>query len=161
MNRENRLLAYILIGIGLFFLLRELKLPILTDFFSWQTILIIVGIAFLLYGFRSKYYNHLFTGTIILGVGLHLHGVEHYRFWIDHWGVYLIIIGLAFLFRYTKTKSGLLSGLLFLGVGILFIYSRQFNQYFHWLYDLFALVERLWPVLLIVLGIFLLRKKIE
>lgn len=158
MKRQNSLLAYILIGIGLFFLLRELKLPILTDFYSWQTLLIIIGVVFLFYSYQSKSYNHILTGFVILGIGIHFHGINHYGFWIDHWGVYFIIVGFAFLIRYFKTKSGLFIGLSLLLIGILFIYSQSFDQYFYWMNDLIALIERFWPILLIIFGIFLLRR---
>lgn len=158
MKKQNPLLAYILIGIGVFFLLRELKIPIFTDFYSWQTLLIIVGGAFLIHSYRSHAYEHIFTGILILGIGIHLHGVQHYSFWIDHWGVYLVILGLAFLFRFFKSKAGLLPGTLFLVMGILLIYSQQFNQYFYWISDLLALIENFWPILLIALGFIWLRK---
>lgn len=158
MKNQNSLLAYILIGIGLFFLLRELKLPIITDFYSWQTLLIIVGLAFLVHSYRSKSYDQIFIGVLILGIGIHLHGVVHYSFWIDHWGVYLVIIGAAFILRYFKTKSGLLPGAALLVLGGLLIYSRQFNEYFYWMYDLLSLIERFWPVLLIIIGFIWLKK---
>lgn len=159
MKRQNGLFAYILIGIGIFFLFRELKLPIFTNFYSWQTLLIIIGLAFLVHSYRAKNYEQIFIGVLLLGVGIHLHGKVNYSFWIDHWAVYLVIVGLAFLIRYLKTKSGLLMGITFLGVGILLIYSTQFSAYFYWINDLFSLLERFWPVLLIILGIVLLRKK--
>lgn len=159
MRTQNPLLAYILIGIGVFFLLRELKLPIITDFYSWQTLLIIIGLAFLIHSYRSRSYQHIFTGILILGIGIHLHGSAHYHFWIDHWAVYLIIIGLAFIIRYFKTKSGFLPGIAFLAIGVLFIYSTAFHSYFYWIYDVIALVERYWPIALIILGFVLLRKK--
>lgn len=158
MKRQNALFAYILIGIGLFFLVRELKVPIFTDFYSWQTLLIIIGSAFLIYSYQSKNYQHIFTGTLILGIGIHLHGVEHYSFWIDHWGIYVIILGLAFLLRSIKIKSGFFLGFLFLGIGGLAVFSEQFNRYFHWMNDLSHFIERFWPILLILLGIVLLRK---
>ncbi len=158
MKKQNPLFAYILIGIGVFFLLRELKLPIITDFYSWQTLLIIIGLAFLIHSYRSRSYEHIFTGVLILGIGIHLHGLQHYPFWINHWGIYLLIIGLAFLIRYFKTKTGLLNSLIFLVVGGLLIYSQQFNQYFYWIYDLFSLIEKFWPLILIILGFILLKK---
>lgn len=159
MKKQNPLLAYILIGIGIFFLIRELKLPIFTNFYSWQTLLIVIGIAFLIHSYRGKNYEQIFTGVLLLGIGIHLHGLENYNFWIDHWAIYIVIIGLAFLLRYLKTKSGLLMSILLLGLGILLIFSSQFNTYFYWINDIFRLAERFWPILLIIFGIVLLRKK--
>ena len=99
MKKQNALFAYILIGIGVFFLLRELKLPIFTDFYSWQTLLIVIGLAILIHSYRSHSYENILAGGIILGIGIHLHGRANYAFWIDHWAVYLLIIGAAFLLR--------------------------------------------------------------
>lgn len=158
MKKQNSLIAYILIGLGIYFLLRELRVPIFTDFYSWQTLLIILGIAFLLHSYRSGTHEHIFTGVLLFGIGIHLHGVQHFDFWIDHWGVYLVIIGLALLFRYLKTRSGLLAGTLFLVIGMLLIYSQQFNEYFFWIDDAVSIVERFWPVLLIILGLVWLRR---
>ncbi len=158
MKKQNALFAYILIGIGLFFLFRELRLPIFTNFYSWQTFLIIIGAAILIHSYRSKSYENIFIGVLILGVGIHLHGVENYSFWIDHWAIYFIIIGLAFLLRGMKTKSGLLAGVIFLAVGGVLIYSQKFSAYFTWVYDVFAFLERFWPIVLIIAGIILLRK---
>src|SRR5690625_3347391 len=83
-NKQNSLIAYIIIGIGIFFLLRELRLPILTDFYSWQTLLIVIGAAFLISSYRGRNYEQIFTGVLLLGIGIHLHGVGHYSFWINH-----------------------------------------------------------------------------
>lgn len=158
MKKQNALFAYILIGIGLFFLFRELRLPIFTDFYSWQTLLIIIGAAILIHSYRSKSYENIFIGVLIFCVGIHLHGVENYSFWVDHWAVYLVIIGLAFLLRAMKTKSGLLTGVIFLAAGVLLIYSQKFSAYFSWIYDIFALLDKFWPIVLIIVGIILLRK---
>lgn len=158
MKKQNALLAYILIGIGVFFLLRELRLPIFTNFYSWQTLLIIVGLAILIYSYRSHSYENIFIGVLIFGVGIHLHGKVNYGFWIDHWAIYIVIIGLAFMLRYLKTKSGLLPGVIFLAIGFVLLFSDRFNIYFTWVNDIFVLIERFWPLLLIILGFVLLRK---
>ncbi|WP_249870955.1 LiaI-LiaF-like domain-containing protein [Oceanobacillus saliphilus] len=159
MKKQNSLLAYLLIGIGIYFLLRELKIPILTDFYSWQTLLIIIGLALLIHSYTSKNYQNLFGGTIVLGLGIHLHGVQYYTFWIDHWAVFLLIIGLAFIVRYAKTKKGLLPGLLLIGLAILMIFSINLPGYFNWIYDIIEFLERFWPIAMIVIGIYLLKKK--
>ncbi|NAP01314.1 hypothetical protein FRY77_35830, partial [Halomonas sp. MG34] len=123
MKKQNALPAYILIGIGIFFLLRQLKLPIITDFYSWQTIIIIIGLALLIHSYTSKSYHNLFSGSVLLGIGIHLHGIQHYDFWIDHWAVYPLIIGIAFLVRRTKVKQGLFPGVILTAVSILLIFS--------------------------------------
>ena len=157
-KKQHSLLAYLLIGIGIYFLLRELKIPILTNFYSWQTLLIIIGLALLIHGYSSKYYQNLLAGTIVLGIGIHLHGVQHYSFWIDHWAVYILIVGIAFLVRFIKTKKGLFTGLILITLAVFLIFSVNLPIYFDWLYTVIDLLERFWPVLLIIIGFFLLKR---
>jgi hypothetical protein len=159
MKNKNTFTAYIVIGIGLYFLFKQLKLPIFTDFYSWPTLLIIIGIAFLIYSFQAKDYNQLFPGTLIFGLGIHFHGVEHYSFWIDHWAMYPLIVGIAFLVRYMKTKNGLVPGLILTVLSCVFIFSIRIPYELHWINDLFGFINMYWPLVLIVIGFYLLKKK--
>ncbi|GAQ16742.1 membrane protein [Oceanobacillus picturae] len=159
MKKQNALPAYILIGIGIFFLLRQLKLPIITDFYSWQTIIIIIGLALLIHSYTSKSYHNLFSGSILLGIGIHLHGIQHYDFWIDHWAVYPLIIGIAFLVRRTKVKQGLFPGVILTVVSILLIFSVSLPPWLDWVYQVIDTLEQFWPVVLILIGLYLLMKR--
>ncbi|GGA86031.1 hypothetical protein GCM10008025_31240 [Ornithinibacillus halotolerans] len=159
MKNKNKLTAYLLIGIGLYFLLRQLKLPIFTDFYSWPTILIIIGVTLLIYSFKAKEYNHLLGGTILFGIGIHFHGIKYYNFWIDHWAVYPLIVGVGFIVRYIKTKQGLLPGLILVAIACVFIFSINMPEWLNWVYDVFDVIQLYWPILLIIFGIYLLKKK--
>ncbi|GIO27700.1 LiaI-LiaF-like domain-containing protein [Ornithinibacillus bavariensis] len=159
MKKKNTFTAYVVIGIGLFFLFKQLKLPIFTDFYSWPTLLIIIGIAFLIYSFQVKDFNQLFPGTLILGLGIHFHGMEHYTFWIDHWAMYPLIVGIAFLVRYLKTKEGLIPGLVLIILSCVFIFSIQIPHELNWINDVFNFINMYWPLVLIVIGVYLLKKK--
>ncbi|WP_106497001.1 LiaI-LiaF-like domain-containing protein [Lentibacillus sp. Marseille-P4043] len=159
MKKQNSFAGYLLIGLGAFFLLRELKLPIVTDFYSWTTLLIIIGLALLIHSYSSKDYQNLFTGTIILGLGIHFHGVNHYTFWIDHWAVYPLIVGIAFIVRYLRTKKGLLPGVILVIVSLLLIFSIRLPVWFNWIYTIVDLIERFWPIIIIIIGIYFLKKR--
>ncbi|PAV27702.1 hypothetical protein CIL05_20610 [Virgibacillus profundi] len=159
MKKQNALAAYVLIGIGGYFLLRQLKVPIFTDFYSWPTLLIIIGLALLIHSYTAKNYQNLFGGTIILALGIHFHGLEHYSFWIDHWAVYLLIVGIAFIVRFLQTKHGLLPGILLIGISLILIFSLEVPAWFDWIYDVFEFIERFWPIAIIIVGIYLLKKK--
>lgn len=159
MKRQHSIGAYILIGIGLFFLLRQLKVPILTNFYSWQTIVIIIGLALIIHSYKTKSYQNIFSGIVILGIGIHFHGLEHYSFWIDHWAVFILIIGIAFLVRYTKTKDGFLYGILLSGLAILLLFPIDLPNWLNWIYILLDFVEGFWPIFLIIIGIYLLRRE--
>lgn len=159
MKRQNSFAAYILIGIGVYFLLRELRIPIITDFYSWPTFLIIIGVALLIHSYTSKDYQHLFSGTIVLGLGIHFHGIEYYQFWIDHWAVYPMIVGIAFIVRSLRTKKGFVTGLIVTGISVLFMFSVRLPPTLSWIYDVTAFLEKFWPVILIGIGIYWLKKK--
>src|SRR5699024_1106171 len=107
MEKQNTFVGYLLIGIGVFFLFKHLKIPIVTDFYSWPTLLMMIGILFLIQSSKTKHSNYLFTGTLLLGLGIHFHGVKHYSFWIDHWAVYVFLVGIAYIVQSLKTKKGL------------------------------------------------------
>ncbi|MGY0693163.1 LiaI-LiaF-like domain-containing protein [Virgibacillus sp. FSP13] len=159
MKKQNSFAGYLLIGLGAFFLLRELKLPIVTDFYSWTTLLIIIGFALLIHSYSSKDYQNLFTGTIILGLGIHFHGVNHYTFWIDHWAVYPLIVGIAFIVRYLRTKKGLLPGVILVAISLLLIFSIRLPVWFDWIYTIVDFIERFWPIVIIIIGIYFLKKR--
>lgn len=160
MKNQNILASFLLIGIGLYFLLRQLQLPFLTDFFSWPTLLMILGIVFLLYSYVSKAYKNLFSGALLLGLGLHFFGLQHYNFWIDNWGIYLFIIGSAFLIRFQKTRKGLIPGLTLAGLSLFIIFWPNLPAWLIWIDKSVELIETFWPVLLLVTGsILLLQKK--
>ncbi len=40
--------------------------------------------------------------SFLLGLGIHFHALTHSVQWIDHWGMYTLIIGFAFLLRSQK-----------------------------------------------------------
>lgn len=159
MRKQHSLMAFLLIGIGVYFLLRQLKLPIITDFYSWPTLFIIIGVAFLLHAYMANDYDKLFPGTLLLGVGIHFHGLRHYYFWIDHWGIYTFIVGIAFLIRHQKTKSGLLPGLLLIALSIFAIFVSNKPGWFSWINKFMSFLESFWPLVLVGLGLYLLLKK--
>ncbi|UFT97954.1 DUF5668 domain-containing protein [Radiobacillus kanasensis] len=159
MKKQHLFTAYILIGIGVYFLLRQLRLPILTDFYSWPTLLMILGIAFLIHSYTAKDYSNILPGVILLGIGIHSFAITHYPFWIDHWGMYPMIIAIAFLLRYSKTKSGLLPGFLLLAIGLFAIFSRNKPAWFSWINQIFEIIETFWPVTLIAIGLYIVFRK--
>ncbi|GAA0428853.1 hypothetical protein GCM10008934_18120 [Virgibacillus salarius] len=159
MKKQQTLTAYLLIGIGVFFLLQQLNIPILSNFYSWQTIIILIGLVLLIHSYVTKSYQNLFTGTVILGLGIHFYGIAYYSFWIDHWAMYLLIVGIAFIIRYLHTKEGIIPGLLLIVFAIIMLFSIQLPVWFNWIYIVLEYLERFWPVILIVLGLYLLKRK--
>lgn len=82
---------------------------ILYQFFSrfdtWPTILIILGMAFLAQGYLNKQPESILPGGILTGLGIHFHALHHWHNWIDHWGMYTLIVGFSFFTPRTQNKS--------------------------------------------------------
>lgn len=159
MSKNNSFAAYLLIGVGIYFLLIQFEIPILAKFSSWPTLLMITGIAFLLSAYRTKDYQTIFPGIIVLGLGIHFHGLENYPSWVNHWSVYPFIVGIAFIIRYLKTKSGLFIGLLLTGISSIMLFSITVPRWFSWIYSVTDLIENFWAIGLIIIGIYLLVRK--
>ncbi|WP_181349745.1 LiaI-LiaF-like domain-containing protein [Thalassobacillus sp. CUG 92003] len=159
MKKQNTFIGFLLIGIGAYFFLQQLNIPVLDNFYSWPTLLIIIGVAFLLHSYIANEHQNILTGALLLGFGLHFHSVNTYSFWIDHWAVYPLIIGGAFLLRYQKTKSGLLPGLILVGLACFAIFSSSNPGWFLWINQLINLIENFWPLLLIGIGLYFLYKR--
>ena len=159
MKKQHTLTAYLLIGIGVFFLLRQLNIPIINNFYSWQTIIILIGLVLIIHSYATKNYQNLFNGTIVLGLGIHFYGLAYYPFWIDHWGMYLLIVGIAFVIRFFQTKKGLVPGLILIAISVIMIFSVRLPSWFNWIYIIIDYMEKFWPILLIIAGIYLLKKR--
>src|SRR5699024_9410721 len=156
LKRQYFFVVYLFIGIGVFFLLKQLKIPIFTDFYSWPTLLIIIGLAILIYSYRLKEYQSLFSGTLILGLGLHFHGMAHYVFWINPWAMYTLVIGIGFIIRYLKTKKGFLLGSAIIIISSIIIFSFKLPAWLVCVYYLLSYIEAYWPIALIILGVYFL-----
>lgn len=159
MKKRNLFTSYILIGLGIYFLIKQLEFSFFEPFIGWSTIVIIIGIAFLLHSYTAKEQSHLFTGIILLGIGIHFHGLQNYDFWYNHWSIYTLIIGIAYLFMFFKTKKGLIPSVVLLSISIIMIFSITLPDWFKGIYGIIDFIETFWPVILIVLGIYFIRKK--
>src|SRR5690606_9339156 len=111
------------------------------------------------HSFSNKEYQNIFTGVLLLGLGIHFHGLENYDFWFDHWSAYALIVGFAFLIRFFKTKKGLLPASVLIGISLLMIFSVTLPDWFQWIYGVADFLETFWPVALIAVGFYLLRFK--
>lgn len=159
MKKQGFFLGIILIGIGVYFLMDQLNIPFLNNLFTWPTLLLIIGIAFLLQGFVAKETQSLFPGTILTGLGIHFHGRELFDFWPDHWAIYTLIVGLAFIIRHQKTKSGIVPGILLLVISLLGLFYDGIIGWMNYIGEAVGWLENFWPVILIIIGVYLLFKK--
>ncbi len=151
----------ILIGFGAYFLLQQTGITLFQHFFTWPTLLIIVGIAFLGQGYSAREYEAILPGVIMCGFGLHFHLSGHVAFWPTNMiGMLILIIAVGFFLRFQKTNNGLFQAFLFLIIAVLLLFYDKIAGYFGLLQNGMNFIWKFWPALLIVVGIyFLLRKK--
>ncbi len=156
MRNQRILPGFILIGFGAYFFLQQSNITWLQPFFIWPTLLIIIGVAFLLQGYGTKEHHAILPGVILTGFGLHFHVVNRLEIWPDHIGIFILIIALGFILQHQKTRSGLFQGLLFLIVAILLLFYDQINRWLGLLENGVSSFWKYWPGILIVIGAYFL-----
>jgi hypothetical protein len=160
MKNQRIFPGIILIGFGTYFLLQQTGITIFQQFFTWPTLLIIVGIAFLGQGYSAKEHEAILPGVIMAGFGLHFHLVGKVSFWpINTIGMLILIISVGFFLRFQKTNSGLFQAFLFFILAFLLLFHEKITAYFDLLQNGMSFVWKFWPALLIVVGIYFLLKK--
>jgi hypothetical protein len=149
----------ILIGFGAYFFLQQTQINLFKEFYTWPTLLMIVGIAFLGQAYIAKDYEAILPGTILLGFGIHFHVEHKLDVWPDHIGAFVLILALGFLLRYQKLRTGLFNGLLFLILAGLLLFYDKMVGWFGIIEDGMSLAWKFWPAILILAGLVLLFKK--
>ncbi|GLI82744.1 hypothetical protein ANABIO32_04310 [Rossellomorea marisflavi] len=156
MKQQRIFPGVILLGFGAYFYLQQAHIILFSEFFTWPTLLMIVGIAFLAQGYVGKDHEAILPGTILVGFGLHFHLVNRMPVWPDHMGVFVLILALGFLLRYQKTGTGMFQGGLFLILSILMLFSDRTAGWFGFLGGQVGSIVNLWPFVLMLIGAFLL-----
>lgn len=159
MKRKNYFIAYLLIGIGIYFLIKQLELPFFEPLVGWPTLLGIVGTSFLLHSYKTKNKQNIFIGVLLVGFSIHFNGIEYYSFWYDHWAVYTLIVGIAYLISFFSTKKGLVLAVVLISISIIMLFSITLPDWVKPIYGIIDFIETFWPIILIVLGIYFLRTK--
>ncbi len=151
-------LGVVLICIGTLFILDEIGI----FRFSWPLILIVIGIAIFAGAGTGRRRDSVFPSSLLILLGFSfLIQQSHLFYWgfADGWPLYMLSVGLAFIFAYlAQTHKG--TGLLIPGgiltvLGTLFLLAENRIIDWHGLWHVF----NWWPVVLIALGIWLLVRK--
>jgi len=156
MKKNNLFSGIILVGIGCYLLLQQLGIPVFTNFYSWQTLVILVGIAFLVQASVENNPSSILPGVILVGFGFHFHAINQLSFWPKQPGTLLFIVGLGMLFTYIKTKNGLFHSIVLLIVSLLFLNYGRFISWLGFLEGSFSFILDYWPILLVGIGFYLL-----
>ncbi|WP_040207754.1 LiaI-LiaF-like domain-containing protein [Neobacillus jeddahensis] len=160
MKNQRIFPGIILIGFGAYFLLQQTELTLFQQFYSWPTLIVIVGIAFLGQGFSAREYEAILPGVIMTGFGLHFHLAGHVSFWPTNTiGMLILIISVGFFLRFQKTNNGLFQAFLFLIISVLMLFYDKIAGYLGFLQSGMNFIWKFWPALLIVIGIYFLLKK--
>lgn len=160
MKNQRIFPGIILIGFGAYFFLQQSGITLFQNFYTWPTLIIIVGIAFLAQGYLAKDYDAILPGVILLGFGLHFHIAGRLKFWPDNTiGPFILILSLGFFLRFQKTGTGLFQAFLFLVWALLLLFYDKIAGYLGFLQNGMSQVMKFWPALIIIIGIYLLLKK--
>jgi len=153
------LIALLLIGIGGYFALLSLNIPFLTTVNTNDAILIMIGSILIIYGYISKDGHNVFGGTIVVLLGIHFYSSSTYKFWIDHWTIYVGIIGLAFMSRYIMTRKGFFTGFILTIAPFFILFSNHISIEQDWILTFNNVSKNIWPLICIIFGIILLKRK--
>ncbi|MEH7223065.1 DUF5668 domain-containing protein [Bacillus sp. JJ1566] len=156
MKKNNLFSGIILVGMGIYLLLQQLGIPVFANFYSWQTLVIIVGIAFLVQAYAQNNPGSILPGIILVGFGFHFHGINKLGFWPKQPGTLLFIVGLGMLITYFKTKNGLVHSVVLLIASLLFLNYGLFMSWLGFLEGGFSFILDYWPLLLVGIGFYLL-----
>ncbi|MDQ0197115.1 LiaI-LiaF-like domain-containing protein [Neobacillus ginsengisoli] len=160
MKNQRMFPGIILIGFGAYFFLQQSGITLFQNFYTWPTLIIIVGIAFLAQGYAAKDYESILPGVILLGFGLHFHIAGRLTFWPDNSiGPFILILSLGFFLRFQKTGTGLFQAFLFLVWALLLLFYDKIAGYLGIVQNGMSQVLKFWPALIIIIGIYFLLKK--
>jgi peptidoglycan/LPS O-acetylase OafA/YrhL len=105
-NQRNTVGAFVLIGLGVLFLVGQMfSINVWSIFgFSWPVFVLIPGVIFLTLALTGdrKMSGFVFPGTIITGTGvilLYQNMTNHWESWAYAWTLYPVFVGLALIFN--------------------------------------------------------------
>ncbi|GIN55944.1 LiaI-LiaF-like domain-containing protein [Lederbergia ruris] len=146
----------ILFGFGIYFLLQYYHFSLFHGFYSWPTLFVIVGIAFLINGYAGKDYPFIFPGVLLTGMGIHFHIAQQLDTTIDISGIFLLLISIGLLLTYVKTGNGLFQGILFLAISLFLLFIDKLKEWMLNNGHSIAWMDQAWPYLLMVFGLYFL-----
>ncbi|MFA9558635.1 LiaI-LiaF-like domain-containing protein [Evansella sp. AB-rgal1] len=156
MKRNNVIPGIILILVGLYYLLKQfqISIPFSDSLFAWPSILVAIGFVLAFQGHSNRDDNKIFSGTILLGLGVFFHGIHTFHLWSYHWGYITLIVSIAFFMKHFVTKrDGIVPGIILLIISLFALYSYQVTT---WIQTFFSTFDTFWPIIFIGIGVYLL-----
>ncbi|MDQ0244641.1 glucan phosphoethanolaminetransferase (alkaline phosphatase superfamily) [Bacillus fengqiuensis] len=156
MKKQSVFFGIMLVGLSLFLLMSRFQFPLMLKLHSWPSLLVLVGAAMIVQAYKAHDFQQLLPGMILLTLGIHFHAVSLFFFWPKHIGMVLLIIALSFLLSSRKSHFGLLQGIFLFSLSMLMMFSDRLKMWTALLEQHFNYVWKFWPLLLLIIGLYLL-----
>lgn len=156
MKSKQTLPGLILVIIGMYYLSQQFdfSLPYTNIVLKWPSILFLIGLILSWQGFSNKDDNKMFSGVVLLGLGTLFHGIHTFQYWDYNWPFFTLIISFAFFMKYFVNKrDGMTPAIILLLISASALFLPRLLDHYH---NLLTGYESFWPVILIIVGIYLL-----
>ncbi|KYD16261.1 MAG: hypothetical protein C6P37_03675 [Caldibacillus debilis] len=146
----------VLIGFGLYAFFQHSSYHPPFPVFTWPTILLIIGAAFLIHAYSGKDYEMILPGVILAGIGAHFHAARYFSLEANDTGIYFLIIAFGFFLLHLKTKKGLLYGWLFFTIAVFQLFYGKILDLFGRIENQIVQLSSFLPLALIAIGLYFL-----
>ncbi|MGB3889679.1 MAG: DUF5668 domain-containing protein, partial [Priestia megaterium] len=146
----------LLVGFGIFFLLNELHMSIAAKVYTWPVLLILIGAALLTESALSQDHSNLLASYILITLGIHFYVSEQIPFWPTNISMVVFMVAISFLLSARKAKSGFFQGGTLLIIAILMMFSDRLKLFLPKVEDGVNYLTTFWPILLLLVGLYLL-----
>ncbi|KSU88550.1 MULTISPECIES: LiaF transmembrane domain-containing protein [Priestia] len=159
MKKQSIFFGVLLVGFGIFFLVDELNLKIAEHLYTWPLLLVLVGVALGAQCRISQDYSNVLASYILITLGGHFYVSDWLPFWPQHTSMVILMIALSFLLSAKKSKTGLFQGILLLLIALFMMFSNNLNQFAPAVENGVNYLATFWPILFLLIGLYLLFSK--
>ena len=156
MKKQSMFFGVLLVGFGIFFLLNELHMSIAAKVYTWPVLLILIGVALLTESALSQDHSNLLASYILITLGIHFYVSEQIPFWPTNISMVVFMVAISFLLSARKAQSGFFQGGTLLIIAILMMFSDRLKLFLPKVEDGVNYLTTFWPILLLLVGLYLL-----
>ncbi|MFE4119561.1 LiaI-LiaF-like domain-containing protein [Priestia sp. YIM B13486] len=156
MKKQSMFFGVLLVGFGIFFLLNELHMSIAAKVYTWPVLLILIGAALSTESALSQDHSNLLASYILITLGIHFYVSEQIPFWPTNISMVVFMVAISFLLSARKAKSGFFQGGTLLIIAILMMFSDRLKLFLPKVEDGVNYLTTFWPILLLLVGLYLL-----
>ncbi|AYE49049.1 hypothetical protein OEA_04455 [Priestia megaterium NCT-2] len=156
MKKQSMFFGVLLVGFGIFFLLNELHMSIAAKVYTWPVLLILIGAALLTESALSQDHSNLLASYILITLGIYFYVSEQIPFWPTNISMVVFMVAISFLLSARKAKSGFFQGGTLLIIAILMMFSDRLKLFLPKVEDGVNYLTTFWPILLLLVGLYLL-----